>query len=71
MRPVKIVSSILLLSLLALTGCNTLNTRRDLYWPKRGSGYWTERAEHGKAAADASLTRTKRPEDKPTTPSGT
>ena len=70
MRPVKIVSSILLLSLLALTGCNTLNTKRDLYWPKRGSGYWTERANHGKSAADEGLTRTPRPVEKASTPDG-
>jgi hypothetical protein len=61
MRPVKIVSSLLLLSLLGLTGCNTHNTRRDMYWPKRGSGYWTERSRHGKAAAEAAETRTKPP----------
>lgn len=68
MRLVKIVSSILLLSLLSLTGCNTLNTRRDLYWPKRGSGYWTVRDEQGKAAADATLTRTKPREVKASVP---
>jgi hypothetical protein len=68
MRLVKIVSSLLLLSLLALTGCNTLNTRRDLYWPKRGSGYWTERANHGKPAADATLTRTKPRVEQASTP---
>jgi hypothetical protein len=66
----KTVSSLLLLSMLALTGCNTLNTRRDLYSPKKGSGYWTERSKHGKAAADATLTRTKPPEVKASTPDG-
>ena len=68
MRVVKIVSSILLLSLLTLTGCNTLVTRRDLYSPKKGSGYWTDRAHYGKAYADATLTRTKPPEVKASTP---
>lgn len=70
MRLVKIVSSILLLSLLALTGCNTLVTRRDLYSPKKGSGYWTDRERYGKAHADATLTRTKPPEAKASTPDG-
>jgi hypothetical protein len=68
MRLVKIVSSILLLSLLTLTGCNTLVTRRDLYSPKKGSGYWTDRAHYGKAYADATLTRTKPPAVKASTP---
>lgn len=70
MRGVKIVSSILLLSLLSLCGCNTLNTRRDLYSPKRGSGYWTERSNHGKQSADDSLTRTPVRVEKASTPDG-
>lgn len=68
MRPMKIVSSVLLLSLLGLTGCNTLVTRRDLYAPKKGSGYWTERDHHGKEYADATLTRKKPPEVKASAP---
>lgn len=68
MRAMKIVSSVLLLSLFALAGCNTLVTRRDLYAPKKGSGYWTERSRHGKDSADASLTRTKPPGAKPSVP---
>ena len=26
----------------ATTGCNTVNTRRDLYSPTKGKGYWTK-----------------------------
>jgi hypothetical protein len=42
---VKFAASLLLLSaaLLSLPACTTLANRRELYSPKRGSGYWTER----------------------------
>jgi hypothetical protein len=43
---VKPVPLLLLVTVVALTGCNTLVTRRDLYSPKKGSGYWTRQAEH-------------------------
>ena len=30
---------------ISLSACNTLVTRRDLYSPKKGSGYWTDRLD--------------------------
>lgn len=43
MRTVKLVPLLLLVSILALSGCNTLVTRRDQYSPAKGSGYWTKK----------------------------
>ncbi len=61
MLPVKpVVSLLALLPILSLAACNTANTRRDMYSPTPGRGYWTTRSEHGKAAADAELAMQKR-----------
>jgi hypothetical protein len=59
MQPVKLASSLLILcSALILCACDTPNTRRAMYSPKKGSGYWTTRAEKGKYWADAEQKRT-------------
>jgi len=45
-RAVKFFVSLLLLSVFASTfsACTTDANRRDLYSPKKGSGYWTDRS---------------------------
>jgi hypothetical protein len=66
---VKLAVSLLpLLAFVVLAGCNTANTRRDMYAPKRGEGYWTTRKEHGKEAAEATLTKTPPRDYKPPAP---
>lgn len=48
MPHVKFAPSLLLIAIgFSLTACHqsTLATRRDLYSPTKGSGYWTERAD--------------------------
>jgi len=58
---VKFASSLIAFSLiLSLCACDTPNTRRSMYRPKQGSGYWTTRADptKGKYWADQEQTRT-------------
>ena len=59
MRAVKFASSLLaLVSVLTLCGCETPNTRRELFAPKQGSGYWTTTWKEGQTAAEGGRTRT-------------
>lgn len=46
--PVKFAFSLLILSAFALTGCNNLVTRRDLYSPAKASGPYTTARRTGK-----------------------
>ncbi|MEQ1859741.1 MAG: hypothetical protein ABMA13_07390 [Chthoniobacteraceae bacterium] len=66
----KFAASLLILAAFALTACNTLVTRRDLYAPAKASGPYTEARRSGKLPTSEQLAArpTPKPKDEKETP---